>query len=140
MAQQQPAKEISTDSSGSPIGNTKGTTTQGPTNSLAQPGSNPAAPVVRPKREFTPPYTGGYPSGSVTIYKDGAPVVRSLDPLFAYPLDTANGVYDAVAFLSDDENRARFTSDELQLVIGRIVHAAQDFGIEIEGISNRIQN
>ena len=140
MAQQQPAKDISTDSAGSPGPTTKSTTTQGPTNSLSVQGTDPATPVARKKRPFNPPYIGGYSAGEVTIYKDGEATTRRLDPLFAFPLDTSNGVYDAVAYLADDENRARYTTDELQLVIGRVMRAAQDFGIEVEGISNVYKN
>lgn len=64
--------------------------------------------------------------------------VQQSQNLFTFPLDTAYNVLDAIAYFSNPVNRERYTYDQQQLVISRIVRAAIDFGIDIEGVREKI--
>jgi hypothetical protein len=58
------------------------------------------------------------------------------DNFFTLVLDSSQHIHDAIAYFSDSTNRNRYTYDQQQLIISKIVRACQEFGIEIEGISS----
>lgn len=60
------------------------------------------------------------------------------DNFFNLVLDTSAHIYEAIAYFSDEKNRNRYTYDQQQLIISRIVRACQEFGIDLEGVSNRL--
>lgn len=64
--------------------------------------------------------------------------VAQYQNFFTFPLDTYYNVFDAVYYFSDEKNRNRYTYDQQQLIISRIVRAALDFGIPIEGITEKL--
>jgi hypothetical protein len=57
---------------------------------------------------------------------------------FTFPLDTYYNVFDAIYYFSDEKNRNRYTYEQQQLIISRIVRAALEFGIPIEGITEKL--
>ncbi len=59
---------------------------------------------------------------------------------FTFPLDTAYGVYDAIYYFSEEKNRNRYSYEQQQNIISRIVRAAIDFGIPIEGITEKLMS
>jgi hypothetical protein len=59
------------------------------------------------------------------------------DNFFTLVLDSSQHIHDAIAYFSDEQNRSRYNYDQQQLIISKIVRACQEFGIELEGISNR---
>ena len=65
-------------------------------------------------------------------------VVQSQN-LFTFPLDTYYNVFDAVYYFSDEKNRNRYTYEQQQNIISRIVRAAIDFGVPIEGIREKLR-
>lgn len=66
--------------------------------------------------------------------------VAQYQNFFTYPLDTYYNVFDAIYYFSDEQNRNRYTYEQQQVIMSRIVRAAQDFGIPIDGIREKLAN
>lgn len=66
--------------------------------------------------------------------------VAQYQNLFTYPLDTYYNITDAIRYFSDPKNRDRYTYEQQQIIISRIVRAAQDFGMDIPDVSDRLKN
>lgn len=64
--------------------------------------------------------------------------VAQYQNFFTFPLDTYYNIFDAIYYFSDENNRNRYTYDQQQIIISRIVRAAKDFGIPIEGIRDKL--
>jgi DNA-binding transcriptional MerR regulator len=64
--------------------------------------------------------------------------VAQYQNFFTFPLDTYYNIFDAIYYFSDEKNRNRYTYDQQQLIISRIVRAAVDFGIPIEGVREKL--
>ena len=76
------------------------------------------------------PFASGHKMHEVAQYQN----------FFTYPLDTSYNVYDAIFYFSDENNRNRYTYEQQQIIISRIVRAAIDFGIPIEGIRDKLMS
>ena len=87
-----------------------------------QPNQNPA----QSDQNF--PFSAGQKMHEVAQYQN----------FFTFPLDTYYNIFDAIYYFSDEKNRNRYTYDQQQLIISRIVRAAMDFGIPIEGIREKL--
>ena len=66
--------------------------------------------------------------------------VAQTQNFFTFPLDTYYNVFDAIYYFAEEKNRNRYTYEQQQNIISRIVRAAQDFGIPIEGIRDKLKN
>ncbi len=66
--------------------------------------------------------------------------VAQTQNFFTFPLDTYYNVFEAIYYFSDETNRNRYNYEQQQLIISRIVRAAIDFGIPIDGIREKLQN
>jgi hypothetical protein len=87
-------------------------------------------PVVNPQQtDLNHPFASGHKMHEVQQTQD----------LFTYPLDTYYNIFDAVYYFSDAENRNRYTYEQQQIIISRIVRAAHQFGIPIEGITDKLK-
>lgn len=64
--------------------------------------------------------------------------VAQYQNFFTFPLDTYYNIFDAIYYFSQEKNRNRYTYEQQQLIISRIVRAAKDFGIPIEGIRDKL--
>jgi hypothetical protein len=64
--------------------------------------------------------------------------VAQYQNFFTFPLDTYYNIFDAIYYFSEEKNRNRYTYDQQQIIISRIVRAAKDFGIPIEGIRDKL--
>ncbi len=96
-------------------------------------GLNPAVvkPVTNPyPAESNFPFSAGHKMNEVAQYQN----------FFTFPLDTYYNVHDAIAYFSDPANRDRYTYEQQQLVISRIVRAAIDFDIDIDEIREKFKN
>jgi hypothetical protein len=58
---------------------------------------------------------------------------------FTLPVDTAYSVHEAIEYFQNPKNRERYTYDQQQLIWSRIVRAAIDFGIDIDGVTDKIK-
>ncbi len=88
-------------------------------------------PVTNPNQSDTNfPFSAGHKMHEVVQYQN----------FFTFPLDTYYNVHEAVQYFSDPANRARYSYEQQQLIISRIVRAAIDFDIHIEGIRDKLQN
>lgn len=65
--------------------------------------------------------------------------VQQSQNLFTFPLDTYYNIFDAIYYFSDETNRNRYTYEQQQIIISRIVRAAHDFGIPIDGITDKLK-
>lgn len=74
------------------------------------------------------PFSAGHKMHEVAQYQN----------FFTFPLDTYYNIFDAIYYFSDEKNRSRYTYDQQQIIISRIVRAAKDFGIPIEGIRDKL--
>jgi hypothetical protein len=74
------------------------------------------------------PFSAGHKMHEVAQYQN----------FFTFPLDTYYNIFDAVYYFSDENNRNRYTYEQQQIIISRIVRAAKDFGIPIEGIRDKL--
>lgn len=74
------------------------------------------------------PFSAGHKMHEVAQYQN----------FFTFPLDTYYNIFDAILYFSDEKNRSRYTYDQQQLIISRIVRAAVDFGIPIEGVREKL--
>ncbi len=74
------------------------------------------------------PFSAGHKMHEVAQYQN----------FFTFPLDTYYNVFDAIYYFSDEKNRNRYNYEQQQLIISRIVRAAMDFGIPIEGITEKL--
>jgi hypothetical protein len=74
------------------------------------------------------PFSAGHKMHEVAQYQN----------FFTFPLDTYYNIFDAIYYFSDEKNRNRYTYDQQQLIISRIVRAAVDFGIPIEGVREKL--
>ncbi len=104
-----------------------------PTNDYIPGGLNRAIvnPVKNPNQSDTNfPFSSGHKMHEVAQYQN----------FFTFPLDTAYGVFDAIYYFSDEQNRNRYTYEQQQTIISRIVRAAIDFGIPIEGIREKLMS
>jgi hypothetical protein len=94
-------------------------------------GLNPAAlkAVKNPNQSNDNiPFSAGHNMREIVQYQN----------FFTFPLDTTYNVYDAVSYFSDEKNRNRYNYEQQQIIISRIVRAAIDFGIPIEGIRDKL--
>jgi hypothetical protein len=66
--------------------------------------------------------------------------VKDYQNFFTFPLDTSFNVFDAIAYFSDAANRNRYSYEQQQNIISRIVRAAIDFDIPIDGIRDKLQS
>ena len=84
-------------------------------------------------------YPNPHPSMQLNPFQSGHNYnqVSQSDNFFTLVLDSSQHIHDAIAFFSEEKNRNRYTYDQQQLIISRIVRACQEFGIELEGVSNR---
>lgn len=88
-------------------------------------------PIVNPAQsDVNFPFAAGQKMHEVAQYQN----------FFTFPLDTYYNVFDAVYYFSDAANRNRYSYEQQQNIISRIVRAAQDFGIPIEGIRDKLMN
>ena len=87
---------------------------------------NPVENPAQSDQNF--PFAAGHRMHEVAQYQN----------FFTFPLDTYYNIFDAVYYFSDEKNRNRYTYDQQQLIISRIVRAALDFGIPIEGITEKL--
>lgn len=74
------------------------------------------------------PFSAGHKMHEVAQYQN----------FFTFPLDTYYNIFDAIYYFSDENNRKRYTYEQQQIIISRIVRAAIDFGIPIEGIRDKL--
>src|SRR3569832_892112 len=75
-------------------------------------------PVVNPAQtDQNFPFAAGVKMHEVAQYQN----------FFTFPLDTYYNVFDAIYYFSDAKNRCRYTYEQQQNIISRIVRAAQDF-------------
>src|SRR5262249_12061802 len=74
------------------------------------------------------PFSAGHKMHEVAQYQN----------FFTFPLDTYYNIFDAVYYFSEEKNRNRYTYEQQQIIISRIVRAAKDFGIPIEGIRDKL--
>lgn len=81
-----------------------------------------------------------HPTTNVSPFQAGHKYneVAQYDNFFNLALDSAQHIFDAVAYFSDEKNRSRYTYDQQQLIISRIIRACQEFGISVDGVSNRL--
>ncbi len=87
-------------------------------------------PVQNPGQADTNfPFSAGSKMHEVAQYQN----------FFTFPLDTYYNVFDAVAYFSDEHNRNRYTYEQQQNIISRIVRAAHDFGISIEEVTDKLK-
>lgn len=109
-----------------------GETAIAPVNSFIPGGVNKEIlnPVVNPNQT-----NQNHPFAAGTNIKD----VQQSQNFFTFPLDTYYNVFDAIYFFSDENNRNRYTYEQQQIIISRIVRAAHDFGIAIEGITDKLK-
>jgi hypothetical protein len=75
------------------------------------------------------PFSAGHKMHEVMQYQN----------FFTFPLDTYYNVFDAIYYFSDEKNRNRYNYEQQQLIISRIVRAAQDFDIPIEGVREKLR-
>jgi hypothetical protein len=75
------------------------------------------------------PFSSGHKMHEVAQYQN----------LFTYPLDTYYNVTDAINYFADEHNRNRYTYEQQQIIISRIVRAAHDFGMEIEDVTSKLK-
>ncbi|HEX2913591.1 MAG TPA: hypothetical protein VH186_22500 [Chloroflexia bacterium] len=104
-----------------------------PVNTYIPGGLNPQVlnPVVNPAQsDKNFPFSAGHNMHEVAQYQN----------FFTFPLDTYYNIFDAINYFSDENNRDRYTYEQQQIIISRIVRAAQDFGIPIEGIRDKLKN
>ncbi|MEI7556720.1 hypothetical protein [Candidatus Chlorohelix sp.] len=66
--------------------------------------------------------------------------VMNYQNFFTFPLDTEGNIFDAITYFSEAENRNRYSYEQQQLIISRIVRAAIDFEIPIEGVREKLQS
>ena len=86
-------------------------------------------PVQNPSQtDHNFPFSAGQKMHEVAQYQN----------FFTYPLDTYYNIFDAVHYFSDENNRRRYTYEQQQVIISRIVRAAHEFGIPIEGITDKL--
>ncbi len=91
---------------------------------------NVLKPVVNPKLASDNfPFSAGSNMQEVVQYQN----------LFTYPLDTYYNVTDAISYFSDAKNRERYTYEQQQNIISRIVRAAHEFGMEIEDVTDKLK-
>jgi hypothetical protein len=74
------------------------------------------------------PFSAGHKMHEVAQYQN----------FFTFPLDTYYNIFDAIYYFSDEKNRNRYTYEQQQLIISKIVRAAVDFGIPIEGVREKL--
>ena len=84
-------------------------------------------------------YPNPHPSFELNPFLSGHKYaeVSQYDNFFTLPLDSSQHIFDAISYFSEEKNRNRYTYDQQQLIISKIVRACQEFGINLEGISNR---
>ncbi len=88
-------------------------------------------PVVNPAQsDQNFPFSSGQKMHEVAQYQN----------FFTFPLDTYYNVFDAIYYFSDAKNRSRYSYEQQQTIISRIARAAHEFGIPIEGITDRLMN
>lgn len=87
---------------------------------------NPVPNPAQTDQNF--PFSAGHKMHEVAQYQN----------FFTFPLDTYYNIFDAVYYFSDEKNRNRYNYEQQQLIISRIVRAARDFGIPIEGITEKL--
>lgn len=66
--------------------------------------------------------------------------IKDYQNFFTFPLDTSYNVFDAIAYFSEEVNRNRYSYEQQQNIISRIVRAAIDFDIPIDGIRDKLQS
>src|SRR4051794_37543358 len=110
----------------------------------AKPNPNPATTtVLAPEGGYVP---GGLNKEVVKAVQNPKPAdtnfpfsagskmheVAQYQNFFTYPLDTYYNVTDAINYFANEKNRNRYTYEQQQIIISRIVRAAIDFGMDIE--------
>jgi hypothetical protein len=87
---------------------------------------NPVPNPAQSDQNF--PFSAGQKMHEVAQYQN----------FFTFPLDTYYNIFDAINYFSAEKNRNRYTYDQQQLIISKIVRAAIDFGIPIEGVREKL--
>jgi hypothetical protein len=88
-------------------------------------------PVTNPSQtEQNHPFAAGLKIHEVKDYQN----------FFTFPLDTAYNVVEAITYFSDPANRNRYTYEAQQLIISRIMRAAIDFDVPVDGVRDKFLN